>query len=116
MKREFKNIDEELTAYSAFINESEYEKTVMQIREACKDCFYRYKSELGIESSEMEDFGTMQGWGFNGNEARFAKQLLNYLANYDVVLKVGSNADEKNSNHCDVAHLLNKLQQLAATA
>lgn len=112
MKKNFKNIDEELNAYSAFLDESEYGKTVKQIREACKDYFYTYTGELGMESSELTDYGTMYSWGFNGNELRFAENLLHYLANFDIVLQVGKSADERNSNHNDVAKLLNKLIKL----
>lgn len=114
MKKEFKNIDEELNAYSTFLNESEYGKTVKQIREACKDMFYTYKGELGLESSELTDYGTMYSWGFNGNEKRFAENLTSFLANYDIVLrKQDGTADERRSNHNNVAKMLNKLRELA---
>lgn len=114
MKQVFKNIDEELDAYSAFLDSSEYGKTVKQIREACKDMFYTYKGEFGLESSELTDYGTMYSWGFNGNEKCFAENLTGFLAEYDIVLrKKDGTADERNSNHNDVAKLLNKLYQLA---
>ena len=116
MKKEFKNIDEELNAYSAFLDESEYGKTVKQIREACKDMFYTYKGELGLESSELTDYGTMYNWGFNGNEKRFAENLTSFLANYDIVLrKQDGTADERRSNRNNVAKLLNKLREIAHT-
>lgn len=115
MKKEFKNIDEELDAYSAFLKETEYGKTVMQIREACKDSFYTYKNEFGLESSELTDMGTEYSWGFNGLEMKFAEALLDFLAQYDIVRKVGKYADEKDSNHVDVAKLVNKLHRLAGS-
>lgn len=118
MKQTFANLDAEMNAFSEWINNSEYGKTLRQIEEALKDFFLEEEGEFGISSTPLSSTLCYLDRGFNGSEKRCAKGLASFLENWDIIYvdEQTGRADAERSNHSDVAQLVNRIIDLAEAA
>ncbi len=118
MNKTFENLDAEIAAYTEWINNSEYGKTLHEIEESLKDYFAEEEGEFGLKSTPLSNTLCSLERGFNGSELRCAKGLLRFLENRDMIYvdDQTGRASEERSNHSDVAKLVNKLFDLAEAA
>ena len=113
MKRVFTTIDEELDAMEKWFNESDYCKIVDQIKTSCEGYFPKWKSDYGFDTNDLNLFVAAQESGFNGREVPFAKQLMQFLGNHDIICIENATLNVESSNDNVVAKLIQELLTLS---
>ena len=112
-KRTFASIDEELELMEKWFDESEYYKTIKQIKEIGKNEFPAWNTEYGFKTNDLDCLIAEYDSGFNGREKPLVNTLLSFLGNYDMILVKNGIVNVGQSNNPEMAKLIIKLQNVA---
>jgi len=113
MRKVFATIDEELEAMERWFNESDYYKTIKEIKETGKNDFPSWNTDFGFKTNDLDCLISEYDCGFNGREKALVNTLLSFLGNYDMILIENGIVNVKSSNNPQIAKLIIKLQNIA---